>query len=89
MCDAKNGCQKPENLAGKPDACSPEQISKCHGDAAQHPCTTTTGCEQPDRLRGKPEDCSPEQIKECHGDVKEHPCAKTGGRQASRNMQEG
>ena len=32
-------CQKPEELKGKPGECSPEQIKKCHGDTADHPCT--------------------------------------------------
>jgi hypothetical protein len=31
-------CQKPENLKGKPEECSPEQIEKCHGKDAGHPC---------------------------------------------------
>jgi len=39
MCDQqKKGCQKPENLKGKPEECSPEQIRQCHGDAKDHPC---------------------------------------------------
>jgi hypothetical protein len=75
MCDAKKGCQKPQNLAGKPEDCSPEQIAKCHGDAAQHSCKST-GCEQPDRLRGKPENCSSEQVRKCHGDAAGHPCVE-------------
>ncbi len=37
--DKKKGCQKPEDLKGKPKECSPEQIRKCHGDAKKHPCT--------------------------------------------------
>ena len=37
--DKKKGCQKPENLKGKPGKCSSEQIRKCHGDAQKHPCT--------------------------------------------------
>ncbi|HUT61689.1 MAG TPA: hypothetical protein VNA25_27945 [Phycisphaerae bacterium] len=44
MCGEEKTCQKPENLKGKPEDCSPEQIAKCHGDAAEHPCC-------------KPEDC--------------------------------
>ena len=31
-------CQQPENLKGKPEECSPEQIKECHGDAKDHPC---------------------------------------------------
>ena len=38
MCEKKEGCQKPEELKGDPKECSPEQIRKCHGDAAGHPC---------------------------------------------------
>ena len=39
MCEGKNsGCQHPENLKGKPEECSPEQIAECHGDVKEHPC---------------------------------------------------
>ena len=38
MCNEKNCCQKPEELKGKPEECSPEQIKKCHGDEKDHPC---------------------------------------------------
>ena len=38
MCDGKQECQKPEELVGKPEDCSPEQIKKCHGDVKDHPC---------------------------------------------------
>ena len=38
MCDEKKRCQKPKELKGKPGECSPEQIRKCHGEAAGHPC---------------------------------------------------
>ena len=31
-------CQKPDQLKGKPEKCSPEQITACHGDAKDHPC---------------------------------------------------
>jgi len=34
----KKGCQKPENLKGKPQDCPPEQVRKCHGNAKAHPC---------------------------------------------------
>ena len=40
MCDAKKRCQKPEELKGAPEECSPEQIRKCHGDAETPPCVT-------------------------------------------------
>jgi len=36
--EEKKGCQKPKNLTGKPEDCSPEQIRKCHGDVKEHPC---------------------------------------------------
>jgi len=39
MCTCKTGCQKPEELKGKPEECSPEQILKCHGEVSEHPCT--------------------------------------------------
>ncbi len=38
MCSGEKGCQKPEELKGRPEECSPEQISKCHGEAKEHPC---------------------------------------------------
>jgi len=41
MCEAKKGCRKPENLTGKPEDCSPEQIRKCHGSVKTHPCIKT------------------------------------------------
>jgi len=73
MCDANQGCRNPQELKGRPEDCSPEQIRKCHGEGARHPCTGA-GCEHPEKLKGKPGECSPEQIRECHGDVKAHPC---------------
>jgi len=74
MCDEEGGYQKPQNLEGKPQDCSPEQIRECHGDVEGHPCVQAAGCEHPEKLKGKPGDCSPEQVRECHGDVAEHPC---------------
>ena len=38
-CNKKKGCQKPENLKGKPRDCPPGQVRKCHGDVKKHPCT--------------------------------------------------
>ncbi len=39
MCSQeKESCQKPENLKGEPEECSPEQIKICHGDVEEHPC---------------------------------------------------
>ena len=38
MCAETKGCQKPKELKGKPRDCSPEQIRKCHGETACHPC---------------------------------------------------
>ncbi|MFO7898352.1 MAG: hypothetical protein R6V58_04750 [Planctomycetota bacterium] len=32
------GCEKPENLKGKPEDCSPEQVKECHDEAEEHPC---------------------------------------------------
>jgi hypothetical protein len=46
MCEEKQGCQKPEELKGGPKECSPEQIRKCHGDEAEHPCVTADAEEQ-------------------------------------------
>ena len=42
----KNTCQKPENLKGKPEDCSPEQIKECHGDDKTHPCTESKPAEE-------------------------------------------
>jgi len=39
MCGEKEKCQKPDQLKGKPEDCSPEQIEKCHGEVEGHPCT--------------------------------------------------
>ena len=39
MCEEESQCQKPDELKGKGEQCSPEQIKKCHGDAQSHPCT--------------------------------------------------
>jgi hypothetical protein len=42
MCEEKKCCcSKPEELQGKPEDCSPEQIKKCHGDVEKHPCDKT------------------------------------------------
>lgn len=38
MCDKNICCQKPEQLKGKPEDCSPEQIRKCHGVTKKHQC---------------------------------------------------
>jgi hypothetical protein len=38
-CDERQeGCQKPEKLTGKPEACSPEQIRRWHHDTESHLC---------------------------------------------------
>lgn len=34
---AKEKCEHPERLKGKPGECSPEQVEKCHG-SKKHPC---------------------------------------------------
>ena len=80
MCDCckdVKGCERPEELEGKPQDCSPEQIRTCHGEDAGHPCIEDT-CENPDELSGKPQDCSPEQVRRCHGDDASHPCTGDG-----------
>jgi hypothetical protein len=46
MCGQKSKCQKPENLKGKPEECTPEQIKKCHGDVRNHPCETKSSKRQ-------------------------------------------
>jgi len=38
MCEKGNCCEKPEELKGKPQDCSPGQIKKCHGSEPDHPC---------------------------------------------------
>jgi hypothetical protein len=53
MCGGTKGCQKPENLKGTPEGCSPEQIRKCHGDVECHPCVDVAGCEHPEKLKGR------------------------------------
>jgi hypothetical protein len=37
-CNEKEGCQRPENLKGKAEDCTPRQVRKCHGDVKKHPC---------------------------------------------------
>lgn len=46
MCEGTEGCQKPEELKGKPEECSPEQVKKCHGDVKEHPCAKEGDKEQ-------------------------------------------
>lgn len=48
MCNAEKGCQKPEQLKGKPQDCSPEQIKKCHPDSSDHPCVEPSADNQAD-----------------------------------------
>lgn len=36
--DKKSGCQCPEELKGKPEEWTPEQVEKCHGSKDEHPC---------------------------------------------------
>ncbi len=38
-CNEQQNCQKPENLKDKPENCTKDQITKCHGDVKDHPCT--------------------------------------------------
>ena len=39
MCESNPECSKPENLKGRPEDCTPEQIRECHGEDAGHPCS--------------------------------------------------
>jgi hypothetical protein len=39
MSALKINCEKPSNLKGRPEDCSPKQIRKCHGKNETHPCT--------------------------------------------------
>ncbi len=68
------GCQMPENLMGKPEYCSPEQIRTSHDDTEPHACVETAGCNHPERLKGMPGDCPPARICQCHGDETDHLC---------------
>lgn len=38
MSQEKCGCQKPEQLKGKPEECSAKQIKTCHCQEEGHPC---------------------------------------------------
>ena len=38
MCNDSPCCQKPEELKGKPEECTTEQIAECHPDKEGHPC---------------------------------------------------
>jgi hypothetical protein len=38
MGTSKTTCQKPEQLKGTPQECTPEQVNKCHGSDRAHPC---------------------------------------------------
>jgi hypothetical protein len=40
MCQSKSTCSHPENLEGKPEDCSAEQIAICHPGEEGHPCET-------------------------------------------------
>ena len=42
MCCGKTKCERPKGLKGKAEACSPEQVKKCHGDVKEHPCAKTS-----------------------------------------------
>ena len=46
MCDCKS-CQKPQESVGKPEECSAEQVRKCHGDVAEHPCVDRPSGDNP------------------------------------------
>jgi hypothetical protein len=49
MCDAERSCEKPANLKGKPEECSPEQIKECHGDLKEHPCVAEKMADQKEK----------------------------------------
>ena len=74
MCcdEEQEGCQRPENLTGDPEDCTPDEIRECHGDDDAHPCVEPEVCEHSERLKGKPGECSPDQIRECHGNAAGH-----------------
>ena len=38
MGTSKTTCEKPEQLKGTPQDCTPEQVKKCHGTDKKHPC---------------------------------------------------
>jgi len=38
MCCGKTKCERPKEMKGKAEECSPEQVKKCHGDVKEHPC---------------------------------------------------
>jgi len=40
--DGKTRCERPKDLKGKPQECSPEQARKCHGQGKEHPCVKAT-----------------------------------------------
>ncbi len=42
MCEKGKCCQKPEQLKGRSEECSAEQIKQCHGDVKGHPCLRPT-----------------------------------------------
>lgn len=49
MTDQNAKCQKPENLKGGPQGCSPEQVRKCHGAGKTHPCVRKAVRRESDR----------------------------------------
>ena len=49
MCTKEKKCQNPDMLKGKPGECTPEQIRKCHGEGAVHPCITLSSDEKPEQ----------------------------------------
>jgi hypothetical protein len=36
--DKKEGCQRPEDLKGRPEDCTAEQVRACHGESSKHRC---------------------------------------------------
>jgi len=51
MREKDNCCQKPKELKGKPQGCSPKQIKKCHAGVKKHPCAPRKTCCRPDNAK--------------------------------------
>ncbi len=66
MCkDRKMGCEKPDQLKGKPEECSAEQIEKCHGDAAGHSCVETECSDDECRVCSESSACEDSKVGAC------------------------
>ena len=47
MGTSKTTCQKPEQLKGTPQDCTPEQVKKCHGADKKHSCASAKQKQRP------------------------------------------